>query len=324
MKTSFVMTIMFILFICFANAQGDIEVKVVEKTMSKGMNTAFEVTIPEAKFKDTEEIWKKYVNSHSFGKKVGQFTTKIGNVFRDSESRKELQNLKVEKKGDEYFVQSVVHDALTSRPMDIYARITQLDEGTQLSAFFQYTDSIFINGENSDAEMMDSFKNYLHDFGVEVYRNEVNQQIKAAESVLKDEEKTLKSYEREVDRLEKSIGRNDVKISEYEANIVNQNAQLKVVDTKTAEQKDLLRTYEKKSADYTTTKDYLKSLKKERNSILSDIKKQKKRILDNKLEIQKYRAEINKLLDNQHTQQSVIEEKQKNVADLETKFEAIK
>ncbi len=324
MKKLIALLVSFFFCLSFAYSQGTIEVKMAEKTMSKGLKTAFEVTIPEANFKDTEEIWKKYVNSHSFGKKVGQLTIHIGNVFRDTESRKDLENLKVEKKGDEYFVRSVVHDELTTLPMDIFAKITRLEEGTQLSAFFQYTDSVFINEENSDAELLDSFKSYLHEFGVEVYRNEVNQQIKEAESLLREEEKTQKSFEREVGRLERSIGKDESKITDYEANIINQNAQLKVVETKTAEQRDQLRTYEKKSADYVTTKDYLKSLKKERNNILSDIKKQKKRILNNKLDIQKYRAEINKILANQLTQQSVIEENQKNIADLEAKFEAIK
>ena len=50
--------------------------------MSKGQQMAITVLITEAKPKDAEPIWKKYVNNRGFGERIENLATQIGNIFK--------------------------------------------------------------------------------------------------------------------------------------------------------------------------------------------------------------------------------------------------
>ena len=65
-----------------ASSQYKVEVETGEKNMSKGTQFSFTVMIPEAKSKDVEPVWKKYVNNRSIGERISNLATQVGNIFK--------------------------------------------------------------------------------------------------------------------------------------------------------------------------------------------------------------------------------------------------
>jgi hypothetical protein len=101
MKQFFLFTII-ILANYWAQAQQKVEAGTELMNMSKGQQMAFTVIVPEAKAKDIEPTWKKYVNNRSIGERFSNLTTQIGNLFRSKENQSNRDKLKVEKNGDEF------------------------------------------------------------------------------------------------------------------------------------------------------------------------------------------------------------------------------
>ena len=306
-----------------ASSQQKLEVVVGEKTMSKGQQMAITVLIPEAKTKDIEPIWKKYVNNRGFGERVGNLATQFGNIFKSEENQTNRDKLKVEKKGDEMYIRSIEQASITSHSMDIYARSTQLPEGCQFSTFFQYTDSAFINESNADQERIESMKSYIREFGVLAYRSVVDDQIKEAKKEVSNEEGVLKDIESDTRKEEKAISRYEVDIQEYNAEIVGIQNDIKMVDEKIATKKLAFTQLRKEDTDYDLSKAELKMLAKEKSKSFRKIKSLNGKIKSKEMDIKSAKGDIAKNDSKLARQQLVIDEKDAFVEQLEKKKEQI-
>lgn len=322
MKPTLVFLVFFLLSL-LASAQQKIEVIIGEKNMSKGQQMAVSVLIPEAKPKDVEPVWKKYVNNRGVGERIGNLTTQIGNIFRSEENQAERDKLKVEKTGDEMYVRSIEEAAITKHSMDIYARMTDLPEGCQFSAFFQYTDSVFISESNADPERLENMKSYIRDFGVEAYKSVVDDQIKEAKNVVSQQEDVLKDIESDSKKEEKAIARYETDIQEFNAGIFEVENDIVRLDENITAKKIAFATLTKKTPEYDLAKKELKDLEKEKSKYFNKIKSLKSKIKSKEMDIKSAKAKITQNDIQLNKQQLVIAGKQQIVDQLQEKKEAI-
>lgn len=313
----------FLSFSLFAISQ-KIDVEVGEKSMSKGQQMAFTVVIPDAKPKDVEAVWRKYVNNRGFGERIGNLATQIGNVFKSEENKSSRDKLKVEKNGDELFVRSIEAPSITSHSMDLYARITELAGGCQFSAFFQYTDSVFINTSNADSERIESMKSYIRDFGIEAYKSVLDDQIKEAKDEVANQEDILKSMGSVTKKEEKVITRAESDIQEYNAGIFEVESDIVRLDESITANKATFATLKKKTPEYKIAKTELKELSNEKSKYFKQIKSLKGKIKSKELDIKSSKEKIAANDLKMEEQQKVIKEKEQIVMQLVEKKEALK
>jgi len=305
------------------NSQQKIDVVVGEKNMSKGQQMAITVLIPEAKAKDVEPLWKKYINNRGFGERIGNLATQLGNIFKSEENQANRDKLKVEKNGDELYVRSIEQSSITSHSMDVYARLTDLPEGCQFSTFFQYTDSVFINESNTDQERIQNMKSYIREFGVVVYRSVVDEQIKDAKKEVSKQEGLLKDIESDSRKEEKAISRFEVDIQEFESGIAVIESDIKLLDEKIATKKLAFAQLKKGEADYDLSKAELKDLTKQKSRNYGKIKSSKSKIKSKQMDIKSAKEEITQNDSQLAKQQLVLQEKEGIIEQLEKKKEAI-
>lgn len=306
-----------------AKAQQKIEVETGEKNMSKGQQMAVIVLIPEAKPADVEPVWKKYINNRSFGERVGNLAVQIGNLFKNEDNKVNRDKLKVEKNGDELYVRSIEEAILSKHSMDIYARMTELPQGCQFYAFFQYTDSVFINESNVDQEHIENMKSYIRNFGVEVYKNVVDEQIKEARKEVTKQEDALEDIQSASKKQEKAIARYETDIQEYNAGIVDVEADIKRLDENITPKKIALEALTKKTQEYDAAKKELKELSKEKSGYFGKIKSLKSKIKSKETDINTAKGKITQNDIQLNKQQLVIQAKQKIIDQLIAKKEAI-
>ena len=304
-------------------SQQKIEVETGDKPMSKGSQMAITLIIPEAKIKDIEPVWKKYINSRSIGERIGNLATQVGNIFRSKDNQVNRDKLKVETKGDEWFVRSVEESKITTHSLDVYARATDLPTGCQFSAFFQYTDSIFINGSNIDAERLQNIKSFIYDFGVEAYKSVVDDQIKAAKKEVSAQEKIARKLESVSRKEEKAISGYEVDIQEYESEIKGFESDIAHLDELIAAKKLAFSSLTKGVPEYDAAKGELKDLAKEKSKNFGKIKSLKSKIKSKEMDIKSSKSKIVQNEIKIASQQKVIEEKEQIVKDLEQKKERI-
>ena len=323
MKHTF-MLLAFVLFSMLASSQQKVEVEVGEKNMSKGSQMAISVMIPEAKIKDAEPIWKKYINNRKIGERLGNFATQVGNIFKNSENQTGRDRLKVEKNGDELYIRSVEVGKISSHSMDVYARLTELPEGCMFSSFFQYTDSVFINETNVDKERIESLKSFIRDFGLEVYRSVVDDQIKEAKKEVSKQEGILKDIESDSKKENKAIARYETDIQEAKSEIALSEADNVRMDENITTKKIAFEALIKKTPEYDAAKKELKDLEKVKSKNFNNIKSQNSKIKSKEMDIKSSNEKINQNDLQAKKQQLVISDKQKIVDQLVEKGNAIR
>ena len=313
----------FLSFCLLASSQQKIEVETGEKSMSKGQQMAFTIIIPEAKVKDIEPIWKKYVNNRGFGERIGNLATQIGNIFKSEENQTSRDKLKVEKIEDEWYVRSIEKETITNHSMDVYARMAELPNGCQFSAFFQYTDSIFINESNVDVERILNMKSYIRDFGVEAYKSVVDDQIKEAKKEVSNQEDILKDMESVTRKEEKSITRFESDIQEFNAGIFEVEGDIVKLNEIIEARKVTFSTLTKKTPEYDAAKKEQKELAKEKSKHFGKVKSLKGKIKSKEQDIKSAQGKIAENELKLVRQRMVIQEKEMIVERLIQKKENI-
>lgn len=296
--------------ILHASAQYRVEVNTGEKRMSKGDQTAFTVMIPDSKRAEVEAMWKKHVNVRAAGERISNLNTQIGNIFKSKDNRSKRDPLKMVRNGEELYVRAVEIDEITNVPLDVYTYLNQLPEGTELSVFFQYTDSVFLNESTVDEDQFASIMDYVRNFGVEAYKTVVNNNIKLASKEVTKEQNRLKDLQASTLREEKSILRNEAAIQEFKERIIqlkNDSAgMIEPIDLKAEELAEL----HKDSAEYLIVEKELKELQREKSRYSREIRILKTKIKSKELDIQSARNQIAENELEVENQTKVIENKQ--------------
>lgn len=307
----------------FSGAQEKIVVNLEDKTMSQGLQMAATVIIPESKIKDVDPIWRKYINNRSLGERLGNLTTQVGNIFKNEENKVDRDKLKVDKKGDEWYVRAIDEPSITNHKLDVYARAADVPGGCQFNAFFQFTDSIFINKNNLEEERLLNLKTFIHEFAVEVYKSAVEDQIKEAKKVLSSEERVMKKIESGLVKEQKAISRYEVDIQEYETEIRAVEYDIVRTDTIMGRKKVELAMIKKGTPEYDVAKGEMKELSKTKSKDFGKIKSFKSKIKSKQGKIKSANSKIAQNEVKLTIQQKVIDEKQRIVEELELKKENI-
>ena len=207
--------------------------------------------------------------------------------------------------------------------LDVYGRLTELTGGCQFSAFFQYTDSVFINESNVDNERLTSLKTYVHDFGVEAYKSVVDNQIKEAKKEVSRQEDLLKDIEKKSKKAEKSITGCEADIQEYNAGIFEVENDIVRLDETITLKKTAFSTLTKGTPEFDAAKKELKNLEKQKSKYFGESKSKKGKIKSKELDIKDAKTQI---ADNEvylAKQRTVIQDKEQIVEKLKQKKEGI-
>ncbi|MGE5394897.1 MAG: hypothetical protein ACM3P1_09135 [Candidatus Saccharibacteria bacterium] len=291
-------------------SQYKVEVETGEKKMSQGKQTAFTVVIPETQTDQVENLWRKYVNVRPAGERIDNLNTQIGNIFRNKENRIKRDRLKTMRNGEELHISAVDIKQISNFPLDVYATVIQLPQGSQLSAFFQYSDSTFINEDNTDEDMIAAISVYVRNFALNSYRTVMDNNIKEANKALTREQNRMKDLRASTLREEKSILRDKSAIQEYNARISQLRADSANLVKNIEARQNELTGLAKDSAEYSLVERQLQMLEKDKSRYSREIRSYQTRIKSKELDIESAKNQIasNELeIDNQT---KIIENKQ--------------
>lgn len=151
--------------------QEPIEVTIQDRPSSRGIQTAFEVVVPQATTADAIDLWKKTIIERRLFKK----------------------SAKMEKVKDEWIVNNIVISDITSLPLNIITQVSSFPGRIYVRTFLQ-TEGGFIGSSGSSQQTTDAASEYFRNYGVDLYRL-------AVEKELAEEEKELKELKKDADKL---------------------------------------------------------------------------------------------------------------------------
>jgi len=315
MKWLFLIAISLI-FVLQATSQNKIEVETGNKQMSQGEHTAFTVVIPKSKADEIKTLWNKQVNTRSTSERLDNLNTQIGNIFKSKDKKIERDKLKMEKKGNELYVKAVTIDQMANTPMNVYTIINPLPEGTQLSAFFQYTDSVFIDEGNAAEERFAFLKDYVRNFGVTAYKKIYDDSIKIANKAVAREENRLRDLQNSINRDEKSILRNEQAIQNFKLKISQiQSDSARIIESIESKENQMAE-MDKDSADYYVAEKELRDLQKTKLRYGRELISLKNRIRDKETDIESAKDQIASNQLQMESQKEIIENKQQVAQEL--------
>lgn len=160
-----------------AFAQEDIKVKVKDKEFYDTKAIAYVVEIPQAKFKDVERAWPKYLKS----------------------SPKE----KVIEENGQFFIQNKLIEKISSDSLDINSFIKEYSGQVVLTVSFKLNGS-YISDDSKD-EIHYPTAEYVRDFALEEYKKAVKDELNEEKKTLDKLSSDLKTLIRENDNSKDAI-----------------------------------------------------------------------------------------------------------------------
>jgi len=228
----------------FSGAQNPIFIIEEKKPMSKGEQPAYIVDIPHANYKKVEKAWKKKIE--------------------------EGTKMKSEMIDNEMVILGAVKEEITSNPFNIYSMVFEIDTAVRLVNFFEIDSAFLYHPEHGthEEEIYLAVKNSIYDFAVEQYSEIVNRDLEANIKILTSLEKEYDNLVKEKEKLFKSIRENEQDIEssndvidECDIDIENKKGEIE-------DQKKIVGLYKKGDPEK----------KKQADSDLSDIRKEKKKL----------------------------------------------
>ncbi|MFI5218562.1 MAG: hypothetical protein ACHQNT_03655 [Bacteroidia bacterium] len=181
-----------VLFSSSAFAQKPIVVEEVIKEMSRGMQTGYEVLIPEITLRDAKSALSKYLRKDSRGK--------------------------VEEAKGELFINGAVNKNISADLFTVYSKLLETDDGVKLTAFFTENDTLFFTSSlNPDQGI--AIKKYLRDFALMQYRDLVKKDLET-------QERKQKELEHQLGELIKAKQKSERVISESKRTIENNKKEI--------------------------------------------------------------------------------------------------
>jgi len=222
-------------------AQDPIEVKIEQRPSSLGVQTAFEMVVPQAKPEEAIELWKK--------------TIIPGGLFKKSP--------KMEKLKDEWLVKDIQIEDITSLPLNVITQVSSFPGSIYVRIFLQ-SEGGFLGSSGSSQQTTEAAVRFIRKFGVDLHRNAVENELKAEEGIMKGLEKDLNKLNRQEDKFNKRIRK-----------ARNQEDDLKADAVRSEERLDIST---KIAGDEISeaTKESHKEMEKEIKSTRKDIKKARK------------------------------------------------
>lgn len=170
------------------------QIGTVEKTMSKGTNTALTLEIPNADAKMVTKLWSDYLKDN-YGTKT-----------------------KYDRREKEYQTLGVSAPALgNGRNVDLYTVVDDSRSGSMLF-FWINTGNGYVEPTTFPDQYLEA-QRVLTDFQLVARRATIEEEVNAEEDKLKDLEKELKKLESEQEKLERDIEKAEEAIRQARADI---------------------------------------------------------------------------------------------------------
>jgi chromosome segregation ATPase len=156
---------------------------------------------------------------------------------------------------------------ISSNTLNVYSRMTRMDQAVRLSAAFELRKDQYIDKASGAAEYINAQK-YLKEFAKARYIELAKEQADVEEKKLRNLEKELRSLEKEKSKLKKSIQSDNSNImSQRESVVTTQNNELPAIGA----------ALEQARAEYATMEEG--PAKKEKEVAIKDLEKRQKKAL---------------------------------------------
>lgn len=274
--------------------QKSIEVSGVDFKLGQDDYSGVQVLIPEAERELVENMWIKALEKGTKSKVSEAHQGEI-TIFGA-------------------FIKSLGED-----PVNIYSQVIPRDSLVELNTCIELKRSEFIT-ENLYESEFNELKAYMHDFGKVVYIEEVEEQVKAEENLLKELQKELKKLQNDKESLEKKISKNEHGITVSDDDIRISDGDIAVKNEEIARVKVRLGSVGDDAVLKETLESELKDLEKEKKKMQNSIKKENKRIVGYESDIDNIKLEIPTLVDQQNQKMEEIEKQRNRVNQFETKL----
>jgi hypothetical protein len=210
----------------FLFAQKDIVISETTKNMSLGTQNCYVMLIPKAAVNDVLGDWKKYIK-------------------KDSKSKPADNN-------GETSILGAFSKNISPSPINIYATFLETSDGVQISAWFSDGANFISTQSNSDRSV--AVQNYLHNFGVQEYKDAVKYQLdqeqkkqkdleKVFDGFVKDQKKSesnIASYNKDIEKLQAKIAEEQQNIQKAQSNQTTSRADADRQKAKVQEVNDML------------------------------------------------------------------------------------
>lgn len=167
-------------------AQEPLEVKIEPRPSSQGVQSAFEVIVPQATVDDAVKLWEKTVSP--------------GGLLSKSPK---MENIK-----DEWIIRNIIIDDISPDPFTSITQVSSFPGNIYVRIFLQNEEG-FLGSPESSTQAADAAAGYIRNYAVELYKQ-------AVEKELKEEEKKLNELENEYNKMSRQNKSYDKKISKAE------------------------------------------------------------------------------------------------------------
>jgi DNA repair exonuclease SbcCD ATPase subunit len=280
------------------SGQKPIETSGVEFQLGQDEYEGVQVLIPEANWEHAEKMWIKALEKGTKSKVSEAHQGEI-TIFGA-------------------FIKSIGDD-----PVNIYSQIIPRDSLVELNTCIELKRSEFITEALYESEF-NQLKAYMHDFGKEVYIEEVENQIQSEKETLKELEKELKKLQNDQESKEKKISKNEHDITVADDDIRILDADIAIKNEEIAKTKGRLASVGSDALQKETVESELKDLEKERKKMLNSVEKERKSIVKFNSDIDNIRLEIPGLIEQQNQKMQEIESQRSRVQEFEAKLETVK
>ncbi len=278
MKTLYIVALL-LLNTSFLFSQNAIKVAGVTRSMSQGEQPGFAVTLPKADVKLVETAWASAVQGKSKSKAA--------------------------KANNEWVITKTLLPQITQDTLDVYARTIATTEGVVLEVFFKDATG-FINAERTMA--YPQAEKFVYDFALKQHKTTVQNQVRAAEELLKSFEKESASLSKELEKLNSGVTKNTMGVNDNTNAIATNDSDQNRVRQQIQAQKQKVLDAAKLSPEAKKAEEKnLKTLEKELKSLM----KAKEKLLQKNVKSNSGIRDANQEIKNKEVE---IENKQKQIA----------
>jgi hypothetical protein len=302
LQTGFCAAFLVVLIAMNCNAQEKIEVTYTQALMSKGPQTCYVVTIPQA---DLDIVQKNWIKKLQEGIKI-----------------------KVKAVNQELVLAQVVKSEITPDTMNIYSLIIQREENRVIMNVFFEVGGVFFGPKEDKNDLVsdktdNNIKNYLRTFAVDQYKLAVSNELEGEQKKLETLEDDLKKLEKNEESMTKDISslENDIDKTERQIKDIEGNIDLKDKEILANNTAMLTITGE---ADKKAAQEKQKSLDKEKNKLEKSRSSAKNDISSYKSKIDKNNKNIEEGKSLQEDKKDEITKQSEVVKQVQAKLDGIK
>lgn len=261
-------------------AQDSMIVNPVTKTISKGTQPGFSITVSHSSERNFIRDWRRMLKKS----KAEEF-----------------------KRGGELHYHVWIPE-ISKDTVWIYNLFDESHQNIVFYGFISTNDSIF----SGSGEIASGLQRYMRNFAVDQFREDVRSQMEVEKKKLKNLDDDLENLNKQNDNWNKNIKKNDRKIDNLRDDIATLSKEEELKGDAIFTQKQLIATYITESEQRTIEEKKLKLLEKDKKKMQSKIESYHKKIDNLEEDNKQYDRKMDKNKDNRIPDQKIIIQKQKD------------